>query len=319
VAGGTIRGLMRAVRATDDGVRVVDAPEPADDATTLRVQAVSICGSDLHLVEQGPLPFTIGHEFAGTLDDGRTVAVDPNSPCGACDECAAGASHRCRTGSQRVLGFAADGGMAERVAVGGHALVELPSGLRAEDACLVEPLGVAAHGVRQAALGGGERVAVVGAGGIGLAAVAAARAHAGEVGLVARHDRQRESGERLGAVSPRGEYDVVLECAGTQSALDEAVERCRPGGLVVLLSTHWEPVVVPGIPALMKEVSFRWSYTYGAYDHRTDLDDAAALLAEDPEIAATLVTHRFPLEDATQAFRVAADRAAGAIKVVLEP
>jgi len=141
-----------------------------------------------------------------------------------------------------------------------------------------------------------------------------------DVALVARHDQQRAAGERLGAsVVDDAEYDVVVEAAGTGPALEEAAARCRPGGLVLFVSTHWSPVPIPGIPALMKELSFRWSYCYGSTGGQRDLDDAAALLAAQPEIARTLITHRFPLEDAPTAFRVAADRAAGAIKVVLEP
>jgi threonine dehydrogenase-like Zn-dependent dehydrogenase len=69
----------------------------------------------------------------------------------------------------------------------------------------------------------------------------------------------------------------------------------------------------------MKELGFRWSFTYGSHPGGRDLDEAAALLAAEPEIARALVTHRFPLEEAPAAFQVAADRAAGAIKVVLEP
>jgi len=69
----------------------------------------------------------------------------------------------------------------------------------------------------------------------------------------------------------------------------------------------------------MKELAFRWGYTYGTHPGGRDVDTAAALLARRPEIASTLVTHRFPLDDAADAFRVAADRAAGAIKVVIEP
>src|SRR6185295_12999888 len=98
-----------------------------------------------------------------------------------------------------------------------------------------------------------------------------------------------------------------------------AAELCRPGGVVLFLSTHWVPVAIPGIPALMKELGFRWAITYGSSDGRRDLDDAAAILGADPTIADVLITHRFPLDDAAEAFRVAADRAAGAIKVVLEP
>jgi len=310
---------MRGVRHTERGIEVLDVPEPSGDGPTVHVRAASICGSDLHMLAMGPLPFTLGHEFAGVLSDGTPVAVDPTCGCGACDQCTSGATHLCRTGAQRVLGLGADGGLTDVVAPGDHALIRLPSGVRVEDACLVEPLGVATHGVRLAGLSGGERVAVVGAGAIGLAAVAAARPVAGEIGIVARHDAQVAAGERLGARSAAGEYDVVFEAAGTESALATAADLCRPGGTILFLSTHWEPVAIPGIPALMKELGFQWSYCYCAHDGGHDLDDAAALLAADPEVAPTLITHRFPLEDAAEAFRVAADRARGAIKVVLEP
>ncbi len=312
---------MRGVRNTEHGVQVVDVTDPTPTGTdeVVAIRSASICGSDLHLLGFGPMPMTLGHEFAGVLGDGTLVTVDPNVPCGTCDQCLGGAAHRCRTGAQRVLGVGADGGMADAVAARKGALLPLPIGLRVEDACLVEPLGVATHGVRLAGLSGGERVAIVGAGSIGLAAVAAARSHAGELGLVARHESQRAAGERLGATSTSGEYDVVLECAGSESALATAVELCRPGGLVVFLSTPWDPIAMPGFTAAMHELGFRWSYTYGRHEHGTDLGDAAALLATNPEIAETLITHRFPLDEAPEAFRVAADRASGAIKVVLAP
>jgi len=312
---------VKSVRATADGVRVVDAPEPTGRGRRVDVVASGICGSDLHLLERGPLPVTLGHEFAGRLDDGTAVAIDPSSPCGTCDQCRAGAGHRCRSGAARALGLSLDGGMAERVAVGEPAFVALPAALPVADACLVEPVAVAVHGLRLAAAGPSTRLAVVGGGTIGLAAVAAARgAGVATPGLVARHPHQRAAGERLGAsVVADGEYDIVVEAAGTDAALEQAAALCRPGGLVLFLSTHWSPVTIPGIPALMKELGFRWSFTYGSHPGGRDLDDAAALLAAEPEIARTLVTHRFPLEEAPAAFRVAADRAAGAIKVVLEP
>ncbi|MEX0666524.1 MAG: alcohol dehydrogenase catalytic domain-containing protein [Acidimicrobiia bacterium] len=310
---------MRGVRHTERGIEVLDVAEPDGDGPIVHVRAASICGSDLHMMAMGPLQFTLGHEFAGVLDDGTAVAVDPTSGCGACDQCERGATHLCRTGVERVLGLGADGGLADAVSAKGRSLVRLPDGLGPEDACLVEPLGVAMHGARHAGIQGGERVAVVGAGAIGLAAVAAARPVAGEIGLVARHDAQVTAGERLGARAASGEYDVVFEAAGSESALATAAELCRPNGTIVFLSTHWEPVAIPGFPALMKELGFQWSYLYSAHEHGHDLDDAAALLASNPDIASTLVTHRFPLDDAAQAFRVAADRASGAIKVVLEP
>jgi 2-desacetyl-2-hydroxyethyl bacteriochlorophyllide A dehydrogenase len=213
-----------------------------------------------------------------------------------------------------------DGGLAERVLVSRDALVPLPVGLPVEQACLVEPVAVSIHGMNVAGIAGGERVAVVGAGSIGLTAVAAAAASRCEIGLEARHDAQRAAGERLGASGPAdGEYDVVFEAAGTQSSIDRALELVRHRGLVVFLSTFWEPVTLPSLPAMMKEATLKWAFTYGEQAGGRDVDTAAALLARRPEIAETLITHRLPLEDAPDAFRIAEQRAAGAIKVVLEP
>ena len=311
---------MRGVRITDDGVQVLDVPEPTGTGQRVDVVSSGICGSDLHLAAMGPLPVTLGHEFAGRLEDGTVVAIDPSRPCGECDQCRSGAPHRCRAGATRALGFGTDGGLADAVVAPASAVVPLPSGLDGADACLVEPLAVAVHGLRIGDVGAATRVAVVGGGTIGLAGVAAAVGLGAETGLAARHPHQRAAGERLGAtVVTDGEYDVVVEAAGTEAALAQAAELCRPGGLVLFLSTHWGPVPIPGFPALMKELAFRWSYTYGEHAGGRDVDDAAALLARSPEIASTLITHRFPLDDATTAFEVAADRAAGAIKVVLEP
>ncbi len=271
---------MRAIRHTERGIEVVDVAEPhfdaAGDGTRVDVRAVGICGSDLHMLEYGPSPFTMGHEIAGVLADGSVVAVDPAGPCGTCDQCAIGEYHLCREAAVGVLGIGRDGGMSEVLVTPARALVPLAAGVRPADACLVEPLAVAVHGLRLADVGGGQRVAVVGAGSIGLAAVAASHATGCEVALEARHQPQQVAGERLGAtIGPAGEYDVVIEAAGTESALARATELCRPGGTVLFLSTHWSPVPIPGMAAAMKELVFRWSFMYGTHAGTRDLDSAA--------------------------------------------
>jgi len=81
----------------------------------------------------------------------------------------------------------------------------------------------------------------------------------------------------------------------------------------------WDPVTIPGVVAMMKEATLRWAFTYAQHAGGRDLDTAAALLARRPEIAAALITHRLPLDDARDAFRIAGERAEGAIKVVLDP
>lgn len=311
---------MRSVRCTSGAVEVVDLPTPRHGGVRVRVRSAGICGSDLHLVSGGvDLPHTLGHEFAGVLDDGREVAIEPLVPCGECDLCATDAYNLCRTGAGMILGIGLDGGMAEEIVVPERCLVPLARGVSARDACLVEPLAIAVHGLRAVGVRARDRVAVVGGGTIGLCAVACATGMAAEVGLHARHDAQAEAGERLGARPIEGEYDIVVDCAGSASGLRYAVERCRPGGRLLMLATYWEGLTLPAIQFTMKEIRVTPSSLYAVQQDRRDVDVAAELLAARPEIPGVLISHRFPLDAASEAFRIANDREAGAIKVVLEP
>ncbi len=297
---------------------VLDVEEPAGDWPVLQVGAAGICGSDLTLVGWN-LPVTLGHEIAGTLD-GVGYCVEPSVRCGTCDQCRLGAPQRCRgTAPHGLLGVAFDGGLADRVAVPPECLVALPEGLAVEDASLVEPLAVSWHALRRAAAVTGERVLVVGGGSVGLLTVAAALAMGLEVDLEARHDHQREAGDRLGAGIPHGQYDITVEAAGTDSAMASCVRWSAPGGRIAVVGMPKGDLRVPGIGFMMNELSMVGCNCYdnGAGGH--EFAQAAAVLANDPQIAATVITHRFPLADAAEAFRVAADRASGAVKVVLAP
>jgi threonine dehydrogenase-like Zn-dependent dehydrogenase len=308
---------MRGVRSTADGPAVIEVDEPAGDGALLEVRSSSICGTDLGFLAMGPLPFTFGHEFAG-LVDGVPYAVEPTLRCGTCAECLAGHTQRC-VGEHGNLGIFIDGGLADRVRVPQENLVALPAGLDVADACLVEPAAVAWHGVARAAIRPGERVVVVGGGSIGLLAVAAARTMGHDVDLEARHPHQVAAAERLGAGRPSGPYDVVIEAAGSESGLARCADLARPGGRVVLLGVYHGLAPVPGAMTLVKELTWVGAMAYEQHGDTREVDEVAAMLASTPEIAKTVITHRFPLDDAKEAFRVAADRAAGAIKVVLEP
>jgi len=310
---------VRAVRAVDGTPRIIELDDPVagDGEVIVEVVSSSICGTDFGLVAMGSEGYTLGHEFAGTVD-GVLYAVEPAVYCGVCDECRAGHTQRC-TGDHSNMGVFSDGGLSDRARVPAYALTALPDGLPVADACLVEPAAVSWHGVRRAQITPGERVAVVGGGSIGLLAVASARSMGHEVALEARHPHQHEAGRRLGATAPSGAYDVVIEAAGSESGLARCAELTRPGGRIVLLGVYHSLVPVPGIPTIVKELSWSAAMAYERHDGVREFDESAAMLAGDPDIAATLITHRFPLDAAAEAFRVAEDRASGAIKVVLEP
>jgi len=311
---------MRAVRCPDGIPTVVDVPEPTGDGVLVTVASAGICGSDLHLLSFG-LPATFGHEFAGTLADGTPVAVEPIDPCHVCDACLDGNTQLCVRGPSMAFGVGRDGGMAEKVLVPTSSIARLPVGVDAANGCLVEPLAVAVHGVRRGNIRGSHRVAVIGGGTIGQTALVVAQQTGAMVDLSARHERQIEAANRLGAGSLDGNgYDVVIEAAGTASALAEAADRCRPGGTIVLLGSYWDGTVeMPGMAIGMKELTLVPAVMYGRSGPSRDVDAAATILAQRPELSDIIVTHRFPLDAAAEAFAVAADRSAGAIKVVLEP
>ena len=311
---------MKAVCKKGRGVSLVDQAVPQGEGVRIRVACAGICGSDLHMVGMDlPVAGILGHEFAGLASDGRPVAVEPLSPCGRCPRCAAGDYNLCSSAMGTALGIGRDGGMCEEVLVPEQALVPLPSGVPLGDACLVEPLAVCTHGLRLAGLRGDQKVAIVGAGTIGLCAAAAVASSGAAFRVLARHDHQREAAARLGARELEGEFDLVIDAAGTPAALAEALQLARPGGTLLLLGSYWEGFELPGMQLSMKEVRIVPSIMYGRDGATRDFDVAAALLAARPELADILVTHRFPLDAAQEAFAVAGDRAAGAIKVVLEP
>ena len=312
-------GRVRAVKYTADGISVVEVAEPEGDGVVVEPVAVGICGSDLHVLDLGPRPFTLGHEI-GALHEGRPVAIQPFAFCGRCTNCTMGNQNLCSPGTRSLHGMRADGGLADRLLVDPTCIVELPAGVSVEDACLVEPIAVAVHATNRVDLAPGMRVAVVGGGTVGLLSGAIARLHGVDVDIAVRHDHQREAAERLGlGRDVLGRYDVVFDAAGTDSSVAQAIDLVRSGSTVVIPGIYWGDVTMPGFTLLLKEVTLRPALYWGQHEGRRETDIAAEVLGRLPDLADAVITHRFPLDRAAEAFATAADRAAGAIKVVIEP
>jgi threonine dehydrogenase-like Zn-dependent dehydrogenase len=311
---------VKAVRSQEGGVAVVDVDEPPGMGEVLQMQATSVCGSDLSYIKMGSTDI-LGHELAGLREDGAPVVVEAIWGCNECDQCLRGAYNLCPTHHTRALGIGADGGMVEQFRAPTERLVPVPPGLDVRDACIVEPTSVSWHALRLAGTGPDTRVAIVGAGALGLLAVAGARRMgAEEVALEARHPHQREAGERLGArIGTSGTYDVVIEAAGSQESLARCAQLVGPRGIISVLGVHFGPVQLDWMPLFFHEASVIPSLGYCAHDGVREFEEAAAMLADEPDIARTVITHRFPIEDASEAFRVASERASGAIRVVIEP
>ncbi len=338
---------MRALRCRGPGDLVleeVERPQPGPGEVVVRVRHCGICGSDLHWYHgQMVVPAVCpGHEIAGEVADvgpgvsglraGDRVAVEGIVSCGTCRYCAAGTYHHCPTIG--IVGMTVPGGFADYIKMPARHCFPTPAGVDFATAALSEPLGVAVHGVRIAGLKIGERVLVLGAGTIGLMAVVAARAGgAGEIVVTARRPQQRAAALALGAdrvldpddapalqaLAQESPIDLVLETVGGEAdTLETAVMACRPGGRVCVLGVYTKMPLFPALFVLVKELVVRGSMVYSRSGARADFEIVEDLLARrGAEIGRTVITHRFPLEAIGEAFRTAADKTTGSIKVTI--
>ena len=111
----------------------------------------------------------------------------------------------------------------------------------------------------------------------------------------------------------------MIDCAGTDASIEEAAQRCRPGATILLLATYWSGLTLPAIEIMMKEIRIVSSMAQARQGLSRDVDVAAAAMAQNPLIAQALITHRYSLDAAAEAFATAANRSAGAIKVTINP
>lgn len=324
----------------------VEPPAPKPGQVLIRVRAVGICGSDLHFFRgEFPTPpgFVLGHECAGevaALGDGVSgwqpgdrVALELFDVCLRCVQCRSGNYHLCP--SRKANGLNIPGGLREYMAVQPYALYRLPAEVDFELAALCEPLAVAVHGVRLVDLRFGERVAVLGAGTIGLMAIAAAKAMgASYIGATARHPQQREMALALGADAVFGDdpagigelakatqgADVVVETVGGHaSTLADALTVVGLGGRISVLGAFTQPVQIHPIMFFVKEPTIRGSNCYGRPGRQSDYEVAIEIMRRNADALRRCITHRFDLDHIADAYAAAADKSSGAIKVQIAP
>jgi (R,R)-butanediol dehydrogenase/meso-butanediol dehydrogenase/diacetyl reductase len=286
-------------------------------------------------------PVTLGHEFAGRVVEvgagverlraGDRVAVNPCVLCGECAWCRRGQPNYCA--KLASLGLSRDGALAPLVAAPAYACHVLPPEVDDEQGATVEPLAVALHAWRRARLSGGERVAVIGAGAIGLLVLKVLKAkRAGDTIVVEpRADRRRlarelgadevvdpGAGDPARAIAERtgGErVAVAFECVGHESAFATALRAAGKGGRVVLVGLVPEAVSVNllGLLAHEKEI-------VGSSAYVDEFPEAIELLARGRVRIAPLVTARVPLERAlADGLEALLRPAAGLVKVLITP
>lgn len=310
-------------------------PTPGAGEALLRVAVVGICGSDLQWFSEGGIgdarlerPLILGHEFSGETEEGQRVAVEPAIPCGRCEFCERGDPNLC----PRVI-FAGhgsqDGALREWATWPEKCLFPLPDNVSDIDGAMLEPLGVALHAVDLSHIRPGMSAGVFGCGAIGLMIVQLARL-AGATRIYATDclshrvyaardlgasrallaENGAEAGSILAATGGRG-VDIAFEAAGDQGAVETAIAAAAPGGKVILAGIPDEDrTSFPASTARRKGLTIklvrRMKHTYPR---------AIDLVSQGLVDVRSLVTHRFPLDRAAEAFALAKRREG--IKVII--
>jgi L-iditol 2-dehydrogenase len=235
----------------------VEKPKPGTKECLVKVLACGICGTDRHIYH-GEYPSTkpviLGHEFGGVIEEvgpsskfkvGQVVSVDPNIVCGKCIDCQSGRTAFCA--KLTALGVNINGGLAEYVLTPDTQIYPVSNGLNPLHLAFIEPLACSIRGLDLANLKGGEKVAVLGGGVIGLLVVQLAKlAGASEIVLITRQKFRRDVALKIGAtrvIDPNSEdvntavtnMDVVFECAGAVETFQQAQNIARRGGSVIVL------------------------------------------------------------------------------------
>ena len=271
-------------------LREVDMPVAGPGEAVIRVDAVGICGSDMHAWlghdERRPAPLILGHEAAGVVLggrlEGRRVTANPLASCGVCDFCVEGRDNICP--SRQIISLPPrEGAFAEKVAVPERGLVEVPDGVAIEHAALAEPIACGWHAIRLAMRVltrplAAARVVVIGGGAIGIgAALVAAAQGAREIHIaetnIARHPVLTAAGPfrvydpQAGEPEP-GSADLVIDAYGGASSRAAASRLVRAGGIIAHIGLAGGEGGLDMRRFTLHEITVIGTYTYTMADFR---------------------------------------------------
>ena len=297
-----------------------DIPALKENEALLKIKAVGICGTDIHAFA-GRQPFfsyprVLGHEICGevvsfgnactTLKTGQRYSVIPCIPCRQCAACREGKTNCCEQVS--LYGVHQDGGFSEYLAVREQNLVEVPEQLNDSSAALIECFAIGAHAVRRAEVASGQNVLVIGAGPIGLATAAIARAAGANV-VVADIDARRRQhvGDKLGlaTIDPtaadfidqlRQQFSgelacTVLDATGNKGSMSQAVNLIRHGGKIVFIGLYIGELVMDDPTFHKKETTLLSSRNAT----REDFDRVIALMRAGRFLGTNPIAFGFPV------------------------
>lgn len=343
----TMQAVVKANAAPGIELQEVPIPSPGPGQVLVRVQAASVCGTDLHIFNWDPWaqgrihpPLIPGHEFAGvvaakgrgvtTVKEGDLVSAEMHVACGKCMQCRIGEAHICQ--HVRILGVDEDGAFAEYAIIPETNIWKLSPQIPHEYASLLDPLGNAVHAVLSGPIAA-QTVAVTGCGAIGLFSIAVAKAcGAAKVFAVEVNEHRRAVAVQMGAdvvMNPATDnvverikdetdgtgVDVLLEMSGVATAIRTGFAALRTGGRASLLGIPSKPFELD----FAKDIIFKGAIVLGINGRKMfeTWFQMEALLATGKLNLEPAITHRLKLGEFEQAMELL--RTGEAIKVILRP
>ena len=347
---------MQAVVVTEPNVfsvESVEEPEPGPYEVKCRVNAVTICGTDAHLLRGDypdfwpqEWPFIPGHEWAGEIvevgpgaeqlgwKEGDRVAGTSHNACGYCQKCVEGHYNVCENygifGLHRQYGHNWQGAFAEFVVHGAKSIFPLPDELSFDEGALLDPASIALHTANRGGNRPGDTVVVLGPGPIGLLAADSARTRgAAKVIVVGRGSRLAKAAEMGSDVIDYTEEDavlairratgglgadVILECAGVAQTYQWSLEMVRKGGRIASVGIPVEDVKL----SLQQLVLYEFELV-GVRASAGEMVTVTPLVVEGHIRVGELITHHFALKDFAEAIDTYNERRDGALKIILQP
>ena len=265
------------------------APDPGPGEVVVAIDAVGICGSDMHAyLGHDPRrvpPLILGHEAVGRVVEGPVagpaVLINPLITCGHCDACQGGRANLCE--EREIIGMYRPGALAERVAVPAGNLIYIPEDMNPVVAALTEPAATALHAVKLAAKIAHRpvresRVLVIGGGSVGLFAVLVLRdLAASDVHLAETNSLRRETVEGTCACrvfdpvsepAQESSFEIVIDAVGGKLSREAAIAAVRPGGVIMHIGLLDNDGGIDVRRMTLQEISLIGTYTYTAADLR---------------------------------------------------
>jgi L-iditol 2-dehydrogenase len=312
-------------------------PDPGNDQVLLKVRSVGICGTDIHILK-GALPtarppMVLGHEISGEIAavgknvnhvrEGDRVTVDAVVGCGKCKLCRRARIQFCAEGFE--FGISRDGGCQDYLVLPKENVYPIPGAISFEEAAMLDM--EVYNAVRKCRIESGDSVLVLGAGPIGLITCQVTRIlGAGRVTLSDVLKTRLDAAESLDMANayltcgngssnsePSGQFDVVIDCAGTSASIKQALKAVRPCGRVLMYGVYENAIDHLDLNLIvLKDLVL-----FGSQSDRNGWEDVIGLVSSGALNLKSLITHRFSLEDGPRAYDLVHRREPTAIKAVL--